>query len=189
MATGDGFDQYGNIKPGFIPTYSDSGVHGAEPRRIGLGGNSGPASSTYFEHPSWQARNVAAKAQQGQTGLPNVGADNPLIRAFMEALKQGRMKTPEIPQQKGFGWDLPTLEMGGNVLGGFGKLFSGIGALKTAGYAGDSFREKQKYNALNWQAQLAKRAGEVSGENAMRRDDNAYRTAQGIGHLADYITA
>ena len=148
-----------------------------------IGGN------PYYENPRIQAYRAGQKELEGQTGLPNVGADNPLIRAFMEALKQGKIKTPEIPQQKGFGWDLPTLEMGGNVLGGFGKLFSGIGALRTAGYAGDSFREKQKYNALNWQAQLAKRAGEVSGENAMRRDDNAYRTAQGIGHLADYITA
>ena len=187
MANGNGYDQSGNIRPGFIPTYSDSGVHGAERRNMGLGGNSGPASSTYFEHPSWQARNAAAKAQQGQTGLPNIGADSPVLRAFIEALKQGQIKIPEIPQQKEFGWDLPTLEMGGNVLGGFGKLFSGIGALRTAGCAGDSFREKQKYNALNFKLAKEARAGEVSGENALRMDDNAYRTAQGIGHLAQMI--
>ena len=106
--------------------------------------------------------------------------------AGLEAMRN-KMRGP--PQPAGFGFDLPTMEMGGNVLGGIGKFMTGLGSLETAKYAGKSFDEKSKYNKLNWEQQLLKRAGEVSGENALRGDDNAYRTAQGIGHLADYITA
>ena len=106
--------------------------------------------------------------------------------AGLEAMRN-RMKGP--PEPAGFGFDLPTLEMGGNVLGGLGKFMTGLGSLEVAETGRDSYEEKKRQNALNWQAAKEARAGEVSGENAMRRDDNAYRTAQGIGHLADYITA
>ena len=87
----------------------------------------------------------------------------------------------------GFGFDLPTMQMGGNVLGGIGKFMTGLGSLETAKYAGKSFDSKERQNLLNWGAAKEKRAGEVSGENALRRDDNAYRTVQGIGHLAKMI--
>ena len=144
-----------------------------------------------------QAAIAASKGQGSGEGLSGInahfGGEGTFIDQLKKMLQSGKynemLGIGKPPQPAGFGFDLPTMEMGGNVLGGIGKFMTGLGSLETAKYAGKSFDEKSKYNALNWQAQLAKRAGEVSGENALRRDDNAYRTAQGIGHLADYITA
>jgi len=194
MANGDGFDQYGNIRPGFIPTYSDSGVHGAERRNMGLGGNFGQASPNYFEHPSWQARNAASKGQgfgNEMSGVDMQLGDFTRLNEYIKDL-EARYKnigSGDSIKPSSFGLNIPTLGVVGDIFGAGGKFMSGLGALRVADTARDSYEEKKKYNKLNWGQQLLKRAGEVSGENALRRDDNAYRTAQGIGHLAEMIPA
>jgi len=138
---------------------------------------------------------AATKAQSPGNELTGLGmqlGQHDLLRALVERLEsqyKGILGKGGPPKPAGFGFNLPTMEMGGNVLGGIGKFMTGLGALETSKYAGKSFDEKSKYNALNWEQQLLKRAGEVSGENALRGDDNAYRTAQGIGHLAKMIPA
>jgi hypothetical protein len=127
-------------------------------------------SGSYSHNNSYNtAQNIATQNNdQGSLAFPNAVGGGIDIRALIEQLRANLsgFKPPEIPQQKGFGFDLPTINMAGDVVGNFGKLFSGIGALKTAGYAGD-----------------------VLQANAGIMDDNAYRTAQGMTNLADLIKA
>ncbi len=115
------------------------------------------------------------------------------LRAWVDRLQAQRDRIlgggAGPPKPSGFGFNMPTLGAVGDIFGGAGKVMTGLGSLRVADTARDSYEEKKKYNALNWGQQLAKRAGEVSGENAMRMDDNSYRTAQGIGHLAEMIPA
>ena len=160
----------------------------------GIGGSTGTYDYNKT-NPGVAARIAASKGQGSGEGLSGInahfGGQGNLVEALRKILQSGKyddiLGRGGPPKPAGFGFDLPTMQMGGNVLGGIGKFMTGLGALETAKYAGKSFDEKSKYNALNWEQQLLKRAGEVSGENALRGDDNAYRTAQGIGHLAQMI--
>jgi hypothetical protein len=195
MANGNGYDQSGNIRPGFMPTYSDSGVHGAERRNMGLGGNFGQASPTYFEHPSWQARKAASQGQGFGNEMSGVDMQlgnftrlNEYIKD-LEARYKNFGKGDRPPKPSGFGFNMGTLGAVGDIFGGAGSFMTGMGALETAKYAGKSFDEKSKYNALNWGEQLKKREGDVLEANAGIMDDNAYRTAQGMTNLADLIRA
>jgi hypothetical protein len=143
------------------------------------------------------ALQAATKAQGSGEGLSGIsahfGGEGTFIDQLKKMLQSGKynemLGIGKPPQPAGFGFDLPTLGAVGDIFGGAGKFMTGMGSLRVADTARDSYEEKKKYNALNWGQQLAKRAGEVSGENAMRMDDNSYRTAQGIGHLAEMIPA
>ena len=197
MALGDGLDASGNLLPGWVTNYNaNTGVRSQSRRNMGREENPNYFSSDLIDNTTNPQALFAARKNldQGNTGPFGYGMGGMQgMDAFQQmwqriaGLEAMRNKMRGPPQPAGFGFDLPTMEMGGNVLGGIGKFMTGLGSLETAKYAGKSFDEKSKYNKLNWEQQLLKRAGEVSGENALRGDDNAYRTAQGIGHLADMI--
>lgn len=134
--------------------------------------------------------------QGSEEGLSGTGAHfggGNLMDALRKILQSGKydniLGRGEPPKAAGFGFDLPTLEMGGTVMGGIGKFMTGMGALETANYAGKSYEEKKKQNTLNWGAAKEARAGDVLQANANIGDQNAYRTSQGMTNLADYITA
>lgn len=117
---------------------------------------------------------------QQSFGLPNgLGSFKGFTLGYVPSGGGSGGAGPEssIPE---FGFNLPTFNVAGNVLGGIGKLAQGWAAIKGLGMARDSFEQQKEMANKNYDAM-------ATTVNNRINDQNAWKTAQGRTDLAKLV--